>query len=344
MVEPPKPGFTGTVWEAVPPEQLVQEVTTGPGAAPMAGAGLAYSGLAAELSEAATEYRAILSVLGDAWGSSTSADGLNQLAGLTEWLDRITASAHANAAIATRQAAAYEIARTTLPHLVEVAETARAAEDLMRNSLLGAPLAGLLDIAEQELDDIRQQAARVMQAYESASERLAHPWQQDHAPEVSAGANFVAEQSPSTPADAPSSGATQSTPQLQHAMPDLPQLDLSALQPAPMVPTVPVGGEALAMPALPLPGTVPAVPMPAPAQVVQPHPVSAAPPMVAPASAIAAPAPALAPRAVPADAGATAETIMVNAGFATAPAVLGGTAPAAAAQVMAPATPEPESS
>ncbi|MBU3065403.1 PPE family protein [Nocardia sp. NEAU-G5] len=340
MVAPPKPGFTGTVWEAVPPEQLVQEVTTGPGAAPMAGAGLAYSGLAAELGEAATEYHATLSVLGDAWASSSSADGLNQLAALTEWLDRITASAHANAAIATRQAAAYEIARTTLPHLVEVAQAARAAEDLMRNSLLGAPLAGLLDTAEQQLDDIRQQAARVMQAYEAASAQLARPWQQDSAPEVSAGANFVAEQSRGTPANAQPPGSTASPPQLQHAMSDLPQIDLSALQPP--APTVPVGSEALAMPALPLPGVAPA---PVPAQVVQAQPVTAAPPpVVAPASAVAPPAPlpAPAPRAVPADAGGT-ETIIVNAGFATAPAVLGGRAPAAAAEVMAPATPELES-
>jgi len=338
MLEPPKPGFTGTVWEAIPPEQLVQEVSTGPGAAPMGEAALAYSGLAAELGEAATEYRAVLSVLGDAWASSSSTDGLNQLAALAGWLDRTAGSAHDNATLAGRQATAYQIARTTVPHLVEVAQAARAAEDLVRSSPVGALLAGMLDTAEHQLDDIRQQAARAMRSYETASERLVHPWQLDHAPEVSAAANLLAEQSKGTPATSRPSGTAASTPQLQHAVTDLPQLDLSVPQPIPTAPTVPVGTEALAMPAPPLPGTSPAAPISALTQAVQPQAITATP-LAPPAPAVAAPAPE--PRAGTSDVGGTTETIVFNAGFATAPAVLGANAPNA--RYADPVTPQPES-
>ncbi|MBU3065198.1 PPE domain-containing protein [Nocardia sp. NEAU-G5] len=327
MVEPPQPGFTGTVWEAVPPEQLVQQLTTGPGAAPTAEAGLAYAGLATGLAAAATEYRAILSVLGDAWSSSGSADGLNQLAALSEWLDRMTASTQSNAAIAARQAAAYEIARTALPQLVAVTQAVQAAEDLVRGSLLGAPLAGLLDDAEQKLDAVRRQAARVMQVYESASERLARPWPQDRAPEVSVGAELVAEQAKRTPTTPQPSGGTVGPEQLQGPTPDfLQHIDLSAVQPAP---TVPVGTESLIMPGLPLPDAATTLPGPATLQpVAQLVPPATVPAAVAPAAPPSA-EPAPLPRGVSADARDVSETIVVNAGFATAPAVLGASTNAA---------------
>ncbi|MCX4093081.1 PPE domain-containing protein [Nocardia sp. alder85J] len=336
MVDPPQTGFTGTVWEAVPPEQLAQDLTTGPGAAPLAEAGLAYAALAAGLGEAATEYRAILSVMGDAWASSGNEDGLNQLAALSDWLDKTSAAAQSNAAIAARQAAAYEVARNTLPHIVEITQAVQAAEDLVRGSLLGAPLAGLLDAAEEQLDGIRQQAARVMQAYEEASEHLARPWQQEHAPEVSDGAAFLAEQpgGGNGGGDGPGPGGGNAPmdgvagpEQLQHQiqLPDLSQLDLSSLQPP--APTVPVGTESLVMaPLAPAPGTLPVTPAGVTGLTVGPQPMTAAPPVMAPAAApIAAPPDAMVPRADSADPEDAAEMIRVNAGFATAPAVLGGT-------------------
>ncbi|MQY24970.1 PPE domain-containing protein [Nocardia aurantia] len=336
MVEPPQTGFTGTVWDAVPPEQLARELTTGPGGIPTVEAGLAYAALAVGLGEAATEYRAILSVMGDAWGSSSSEDGLNQLAVLSDWLDKIAAAARSNAAIAARQAAAYEVARNTLPHIVEITEAVRAAEDLVRGSLLGPPLAGLLDAAEEQLDAVRQQAVRVMQAYEEASEHLARPWQQEPAPEVSDGAAFLAEQ-PGGDGGGDGAGSGGSAPtdgvagpeqlQRQPAIPDLPHIDLSALQPSAPVPTVPVGSEALAMRPLAVPGALPTAPAAATPQVaVQPQPMTAPPPVMAPAAAVAPPADTSVVRADSAEADDSGETILVNAGFATAPAVLGGTA------------------
>lgn len=347
MRESSQPGFTGTVWEAIPPEQLVQELTTGPGAMPMTEAGLSYGELAAGLNEAATEFRAVLSVLGDAWSSSSSTDGLNQLVALAEWLDRSAGSAQANAALAARQATAYQITRTTVPHLVDVAEAARVAEDLMRGSMIGGLLAGLLDTAEKQLDDIRQQAARAMRAYEADSEHLARPWQLDRAPEVSAAANLLAEQSNATSAPTHPLENTASAPALQHAVTDLPQLDITALHPIPAAPTMPVGSEALGLPALPLPGVTPTAP--APGQLVQSQ-AGATAPLVAPASAIASTAPTPTPTPAPAptrSAGASddsrAGNLVINAGFATAPAVLGADASTALRSVD-PAMPKPESS
>ncbi len=336
-MEPPQTGFTGTVWDAVPPEQLARELTTGPGGIPTVEAGLAYAALAIGLGEAATEYRAILAVMGDAWGSSSSEDGLNQLAALSDWMDKITSAAQSNAAIAARQAAAYEVARNTLPHIVEITEAVRAAEDLVRGSLLGAPLAGLLDAAEEQLDAVRQQAVRVMQAYEEASEHLARPWQQEVAPEVSDGAAFLAEQpgggggggdGPAAGNPAPTDGVA-GPEQLQRAptLSDLPHIDLSALQAPAPVPTVPVGSEALMMHPLAAPGAAGTTPAAATPQVaVQAQPMTAAPPVMAPATAVAPPADTSVLRADSADADDPGETIVVNAGFATAPAVLGGTA------------------
>ncbi|WP_216897438.1 PPE domain-containing protein [Nocardia alni] len=328
MLEPPRPGFTGTVWEAIPPERLVHEVTTGHGATPMTEAGLAYSGLAAGLTEAATEFRAVLSLLGDAWASSSSADGLNQLAGLAGWLDRIAAAAQSNAEIAGRQATNYQLARTTVPQLAQVAEAIRGVENLVHGILPGALLTGLLDTAEHQADGLRQQVVRAMRSYETASEQLARPWRQDHAPEVSAAANLLAEHTNGTPVAAHASGHTTDAPQLEHAMSDLPQLDLSPLQTFPAAPTVPVGGEALAMSALPLAGGTPTAPVPTSPPALQ-QPMTHTP-MMSPASAFAAPAAATAahaPRPTASDAADSHEKIVVNAGFATAPAVLGAPAP-----------------
>ncbi|WP_157121014.1 PPE domain-containing protein [Nocardia miyunensis] len=343
MLEPPRPGFTGTVWEAVPPEQLVREVTTGSGATPMTEAGLAYSGLAAGLTEAATEFRAVLSVLGDAWTSSSSADGLNQLAALAEWLDGIAAAAQSNAAIAGRQAAAYQLARNTVPQLAQVDQTIHAAQDLLHGLLPGALLAGLLDTAEHRLDDVQQQAARAMRSYETASEQLAHPWQHNRAPEVSAGANLLAEQSNSSAKSAqPAEQTAAAPPPLEHAMSDLVQPDLSALQSIPSTPMVPVGGEALAMtPALPMAGTAPAATATTPVQAVQSHPVTSTP-LVSPPATPGAPATHTpTPRAGASDAEDPAEKITLSAGFATAPAVLGGSG-SAATRGADPATTNPE--
>lgn len=337
MAQPAQVGFTGTIWEAVPPEQLAGELTTGPGVTPMAETGLAYAALAVGLGEAGAEFRAILSAVGEAWGSESSEEGIAQLAQLADWFDDITTAARHNAAAAAQQAASYELAQLTMPDVGEVIDAIRTAEQMVAGSLLGAPLAGLFDAAEYQVDALRTHAAQVMRSYEAGSEPLAVAWEQEQAPAVSAGAALLAEQAP-----APSVGdALGPAPDAHVVAPpvltSLPAPDLSALTVAP-TPTVMVGSESLVLspvlsPAVPVVAGSPGPPVVAAAA----SPVAAPPPpLVAPT---AAPVPLSAqpgPRAVAAAAADLDGRIGVDAGFPTAPAVLGGGAVAQSRSAPAP--------
>jgi hypothetical protein len=347
MVEPQHPGFTGAVWDAVPPEQLAHELTTGPGAAPVAETGLAYSGLSAGLGGAAAEFRSILSVIGDAWGSKSSEDGIAQMRGLADWFDEIATAARQNAETAAHQATSCEIAQVAMPHVAEVTQAVRTAQAMLHGSVLGAPLAGLLDTAEQQLDDMREQAAQVMRTYEAASEKMAHVWQQQHAPDVSDGANLLTEQSPGRsdgqPQGPPANAASVEQPALQLPMP---QVDLSSLN---VTPTVPVGVDSMLMPPV-TPAMTTMTPMTAIAQpmtAVQPMTAAGPPPPMASPAPMTATAPTTTaatntepPTARAADAGGLGDQIAIDAGFATTPAVLGRGATQPAQRVHL--TPDPE--
>lgn len=200
-----KPGFTDTVWEAIGPVQLVDQLTTGPGEAPMAAAATAYAALADQVEQAAAEYRAVLAVLDEAWSSQAATEGLSAMSALSGWLDQLMAAAGHNADIAGRQAAAYRTARTTLPDAVAVAQAVQYAHMLVPDALIGAPLAGLLDHSEQQVNTAHQQTARVMQAYETASDHLAQPWPHDLAPRIVDGAAFTAEPLAATLSGGPAS-------------------------------------------------------------------------------------------------------------------------------------------
>ncbi|WP_328712586.1 PPE domain-containing protein [Nocardia salmonicida] len=322
MVEP---GFTGTMWDAVPAEQLAGELTTGPGVAPMAEAGLAYAALALGLGEAGAEYRAILSVVGNAWGSDSSEEGIAQLAQLADWFDDITTAAQHNAATAAEQAASYEIAQLTMPHVGEVAAAVRMAEEMVSGTLLGAPLAGLFDTAEHQVDALRDHAAQVMRTYEAGSEQLSVAWEQDPAPAVSAGAALLAEQAPLPAVDAPTGPPPDAQAVSQPALQLPPAIDLSTLNIAP-TPTAMVGGESLVLtPVLQPAAPIVAGTVGAPVVTTAPPVTGPPPPMVAPTTNSSAPSsPQAGQRAVAAEAGDLGEQIVVDAGFATAPSVLGG--------------------
>lgn len=325
MVEQPQAGFTGAIWDAVPAETLARELTTGPGAGPMAEAGLAYTELAAVLGAAGTEFRAILAVVGSAWGSDSSEDGLAQLAGLSSWFDTITAAATDNAATAAQQAVSYELAKVAMPPVGEVDQALRSAETMLSGALLGAPLAGLLDLAEQQVDALHHQAAQVMRTYEAAGETLAVPWEQELAPAVSAGANLLAEQARGQGGahDVAGPAATEQLPTEVLRGP-APTIDLSLLDVTP-TPTVVVGGESLLL--TPLPTVAPVAPTATAAVSATATTVTAPPPVATPAApqtATATPQPGA--RAAAAETGDIGGQIVVDAGFSTAPAVLGAVA------------------
>lgn len=190
MLEPTTPGFTGTVWDARPPEQLARDLVTGAGAVPAAEAGLAWARLSAGFGAAALDYERILGVLSGAWESKNSSAFIDRIRALRDWLAHSAAAAAGNAVQAEAHAAAYEIARLTMPDAGDV----KALQDLQEllgkvGAALGAPMMAKLSTVEADADAVKAVAARVMRTYEAATEGLATPWEHETPPAITAGLN-----------------------------------------------------------------------------------------------------------------------------------------------------------
>ncbi|WP_459549320.1 PPE domain-containing protein [Nocardia sp. X0981] len=199
MVEPPVIGFTGVVWPARHTEQLSRDLMTGPGAAPMAEAGAAWTELAATFGAAVVEYDQVLARIRAAWRSPDSEVVLERITRLRDWLADAATAAGQNATRAGGQAVAYEVARLAMPHIAEVA----ALEDLKQGieqagAALGAPLVAAAAQVEGEQDRAQANAARVMQSYESATTPLADPWPQQRPPVIAASTALEAERNAAT--------------------------------------------------------------------------------------------------------------------------------------------------
>ncbi|NNH71890.1 PPE domain-containing protein [Nocardia uniformis] len=200
MLEPTKPGFTETVWEARPPEQLARDLVTGVGAVPAAEAGLAWARLSAGFAAAAIEYERILSLLDSAWESQSGREVVERVRALRDWLASSASAAAGNAVQAETHAAAYEIARLAMPDAGEV----EAIHDLQKTleqvgTALGAPMLGKIAQVDGQADAAKAVASRVMRTYEAATESLATPWQHQAPPVVTSGEALTA----GTPEGAP---------------------------------------------------------------------------------------------------------------------------------------------
>lgn len=199
MVEPPVIGFTGVVWPARPTEELSRALTTGPGAAPMADAGAAWTRLAASFGAAVIEYDRIMAEIRESWRSPETEPVLARIATLRDWLVDAAASAAENATRAGNQAVAYEVARLAMPHLAEITALEEAKRDVEQaGAALGAPLVAAAAEIAGEQDIARTNAARVMQSYESATTPLADPWPQPRPPVIASAAALEAEQGAAT--------------------------------------------------------------------------------------------------------------------------------------------------
>ncbi|MBF6327522.1 PPE domain-containing protein [Nocardia transvalensis] len=208
MVEPPVPGFTGVVWEARPTEQLARDLTTGPGAVPMAEAAAAWTQLAASFGAAVIEYDRIINTVREAWRSEGSEMVLERITKLREWLMDAATAAGRNAAHAGGQATAHEVARMAMPHVAEIAALEAAKQAIEQvGAGLGAPLVGAAAQVDAQQDLAKAGAARVMRSYESAAAPLATPWEQQPPPVIASAAALEAEQvsatAPPSPAVAP---------------------------------------------------------------------------------------------------------------------------------------------
>ncbi|WP_216911461.1 PPE family protein [Nocardia noduli] len=196
MIEPPPPGFTGVVWEAMEPERMAAELTTGPGAVPLAEAGTAWGRLAESFGAAVVEYELVMTSLRGAWQSTTSREVIDRVSGLRDWLVEAAGAAAEHAVKAQTQAAAYEVARLAMPDSGELAVLAQAKMLLETFTAgLGAPIHAVSAHTDADSDVAKAAASRVMRAYESATEPLAMPWEQREPPVLVSPVALEAEQS-----------------------------------------------------------------------------------------------------------------------------------------------------
>ncbi|WP_157388542.1 PPE domain-containing protein [Nocardia terrae] len=225
MLEPTKPGFTETVWESRPPEQLARDLVTGAGAVPAAEAGLAWTRLSAGFAAAALEYERILVILDSAWESKNSGPFIERIKALRDWLGTSASAAAGNAAQAEAHAAAYELAKLTMPDVDEV-EKLKDIQQLFGQlgPAMGPILLGAMAGTDTDVEKAKAEAARVMRTYEAATENLAKPWEHEAPPQVTAGL---------TPTEQPA--APVETPETPTAMPtSLPTLSLDSFNLPPM--------------------------------------------------------------------------------------------------------------
>ncbi|QIS17807.1 PPE domain-containing protein [Nocardia terpenica] len=209
MVEPPFASYTGVVWEARPTEQLARDLTTGPGAVPLAEAGAAWGRVAASFGAAVGEYDQVIAAIRDHWRSAESEPVLERLSRMRDWLIDAATAAGQNAVHAGNQAAAYEVARLAMPHVAEIAvlEAAKKAVE-QAAAALGAPIVAAAAQVSADQDQAKANAARVMRAYEAATEPLAQPWQQQTPPALARADALEAERAgaQANPAAAPTAG------------------------------------------------------------------------------------------------------------------------------------------
>ncbi|MBF6192921.1 PPE domain-containing protein [Nocardia implantans] len=195
MIEPPQPGFTGVVWTARPPERLARDLTTGPGAVPMAEAVAAWSRLAASFGAAVAEYEKVLADVRGAWQSGRSDEVLRQISTLRDWLVDAAAAAAANAARFQAQVTAYEIARLAMPDTADL-ENLQQLQRMLESmgGMLGGPIRAIAAETDADQDAAKAVASRVMRNYELATEPLALPWQHQEPPVVAPEQALAAEQ------------------------------------------------------------------------------------------------------------------------------------------------------
>ncbi|WP_280433871.1 PPE domain-containing protein, partial [Nocardia carnea] len=197
MIEPPIPGFTGVLWDARPAEKLAHDLTTGPGARPMADAGAAWSRIAVAFGAAMAEYPQIIGRLQEAWRSEGSGPVLGRIATLSHWLADAAAAASRNAALTGGQAIAYEVACAAMPDPADITELAAALRTVEQvGAALGAPLVGAVADIDTAQQAAKATAARVMHVYEAASAQLAVPWEQATPPGLVSAATPAAEDRP----------------------------------------------------------------------------------------------------------------------------------------------------
>ncbi|MFD4294632.1 PPE domain-containing protein [Rhodococcus sp. NPDC058505] len=165
-------GFTGVVWFPRGATWNSTALNAGPGPAPLAAAGAAWSAIATGLTDATATVTKVMAELRVGWEGVASDAALSKLAPFQAWTQQAAVLAAETAAKAGAQATAHTVARATMPSLAEIAavKAAQVAAHTVGGSLAGAGAA--TEAADRALD---LRAALVMEAYESASNSVAVP-------------------------------------------------------------------------------------------------------------------------------------------------------------------------
>ncbi|MFI6046332.1 PPE domain-containing protein [Nocardia sp. NPDC051321] len=204
MIEPPKPGFTGVVWEARQPDRLARDLTTGPGSLPMAEAAAEWARLATVFGAAVLEYERVLASLRVAWQSGRSGEVMETVTKLRDWLVDAATTATSNATRLQTQVAAYEVARLTMPNTADIQQIQQVQEMLKSmGAMLGAPIQAIAADNDADADMAKAVASRVMRSYETAAEPLATPWQHQEPPKIAPEQALAAEQATAAAAVTP---------------------------------------------------------------------------------------------------------------------------------------------
>jgi len=153
----------------LPPEVNSGRMYTGAGSNPMIAAAAAWDGLAAELSSAASSYRAVISELTDgSWRGSASASMVAAADPYVEWMNTTAVQAEQTASQARAAAAAYEaaFAATVPPSAIAINRATLAA--LVATNFFGQNTPAIA-ANQAEYAEMWAQDAAVMYSYAAAS-------------------------------------------------------------------------------------------------------------------------------------------------------------------------------
>ncbi|BBX99143.1 PPE family protein [Mycobacterium lacus] len=154
---------------ALPPEVNSARMYAGPGSAPMVAAASAWNALAAELSSAATDYGAVVSMLSsEEWLGPASTSMAEAVAPYVAWMRATAAQAQQAASQAAAAAAAYETAfASVVPPPLIAANRARLAS-LVSTNVLGLNAAAIAT-TEAQYGEMWAQDALAMYTYAVSS-------------------------------------------------------------------------------------------------------------------------------------------------------------------------------
>lgn len=154
---------------AQPPEIISGLIYSGPGAAPLLSAALAWSGLAADLHATASSYAAVLSGLSGGWQGPAAATMAAAAAPYVTWLSTTAAQAEETAGQASAAASAYESAFAGIVPPPVIAANRSQLASLVAANILGQNSAAIAT-TEAQYAQMWAQDVAAMVGYATASQ------------------------------------------------------------------------------------------------------------------------------------------------------------------------------